>query len=314
MSGCSSRFLESDIPEEVEYVTKLIELGYKDEVGYIADNYSDNTKDILLKEYNKDYESIISINSDEKVLKYYIDNEIDIDTFLSIISDRFFRYKNIDKYIEYQEEFDEARLLVEYVNAKAYKIPYEEIEETDLTKNNLMIASKIYYLDKYVPDDLVDVDEGYYILALPKLQKEAKEAYEKMADDARSEGLDFYISTAYRSYDFQETLYNGYLAGDNQESVDSYSSRPGYSDHQIGLSADIRTKDKAFEEFTNTDEAKWLKENAHKYGFILRYPEDKEKVTGYIYESWHFRYVGEAASFIYKNNITFDEYYACYVE
>ena len=93
--------------------------------------------------------------------------------------------------------------------------------------------------------------------------------------------------------------------------VDTYSSRPGFSDHQTGLACDIGMPGYKFDMFTDTAECKCLHANAYKYGFILRYPEGKENITKYTYESWHFRYVGiEASTYIYENNITLEEYVA----
>ena len=98
-------------------------------------------------------------------------------------------------------------------------------------------------------------------------------------------------------------------------SNDDYASRPGFSEHQTGLALDIVTDNIIGNEFENTDEFKWLQENAHLYGFILRYPKDKEYITGYNYESWHYRYVGkELATKIKESGLTYDEYYAYYCE
>ena len=98
--------------------------------------------------------------------------------------------------------------------------------------------------------------------------------------------------------------------------ADSIASRPGASEHQTGLTLDIFSKDNSNKNtFKDTEVFKWLKDNSYKFGFILRYPEDKVKVTGYGYESWHYRYVGKKiAKYIYENNITFEEYYAYFIE
>ena len=147
------------------------------------------------------------------------------------------------------------------------------------------------------------------------LQTEAYQSLKEMFDVAREEKMYFYISTAYRSFDFQTALYNSYLVYDSQEVVDTYSSRPVFSDHQTGLACDIGKVGYKFSSFTDTPECKWLHENAYKYGFILRYPEGKENITKYDYESWHFRYVGkDVSTFIHDNNITLEEYYAFFVE
>lgn len=316
LCGCNSRISKVDEPAPIDFVTELIQLGYKQESAEIIDKLSDDLKEEIKSiGYDIDLEKLLLINSSEEIINYYLNNDISTVLLFNLLKDKFFMLKNIDLYIKYEKEFDNIRSLIEYVNTKSYKEPFVDAIDSDTTKDIFMIASKLYYLDKYEPDDLVNVEDGYGIINKSSLRRFAWDAYKKMADDARNNGLDFYISTAYRSYDFQNTLYNKYLQTDSQEIVDTYSSRPGYSDHQIGLSCDIRTKENAFEKFTETEEAKWLKDNAYKYGFIMRYPEEKENITGYMYESWHYRYVGiDAAEIIYENNITFDEYYAYYVE
>ena len=313
LCGCNGRISKMDKPTPVEYVTKLVELGYEQKEAEKADKFSNELKEQLLNQYDDTINELLKLDNSEELIKYYLENN---DSFVvKLAKDKFFMLNNMYHYIKYKDNFNDVRSLVEYVNAKAYLMPFIEATESDTSKDILMIGSKIYFLNDYVPEDLEDVPEGYYLLSKPQLRSEALQAYIKMADEARKEGLDFYISTAYRSYEFQNTLYNNYLKTDPQEVVDTYSSRPGYSDHQIGLSCDIRTKEKSFSDFTSTPEAQWLKENSYKYGFIMRYPENKENITGYVYESWHFRYVGlDAAKIINDNNITFDEYYSYYVE
>lgn len=310
LCGCESRILK-DEATPVEYVTKLVELGYSQDAAQIADYFNDELKTKLLNNYDSNIEKLLSQeNINEDIINCYLNNTINIDLLIDIINDHYYVNINLDLYGEYQNDFTDARSLVEYVNSKAYKKPYIEYEDSDISKDLLMIASKIYYLNDYVPDDLVDVEEEYYVLDQPQLRSVAYTAYKEMVDEARKDNIYFYISTAYRSYDFQNTLYNNYLKVDDQEVVDTYSSRPGFSDHQIGLSVDLRTKEKAFDDFVDTKEAIWLKENAYKYGFIQRYPEGKENITGYMAEAWHYRYVGKSiAEEIFMNNITFDEYY-----
>ena len=131
----------------------------------------------------------------------------------------------------------------------------------------------------------------------------------EMIRDGNSTGLNIYLSSGFRSYDTQKAIYNRYLSYDSQEEVDTYSARPGHSEHQSGYAFDVNQIDYTFDD---TPEAKWLSDNCYKYGFILRYPKGKSDETGYMYESWHFRYVGvELASKLYNNGdwITLEDYY-----
>lgn len=141
---------------------------------------------------------------------------------------------------------------------------------------------------------------------------EAREQFNIMKSDAKSAGLTLRAFSTYRSYDRQKYLYNSYMERDGKEAADSYSARPGFSEHQTGLAFDIgnnNPQNDASMSFENTKEFNWLKENSYKYGFILRYPKDKENITGFSYEPWHYRYVGEeTAKEIFSLDITLDEY------
>ncbi|ANU24329.1 M15 family metallopeptidase [Planococcus donghaensis] len=142
---------------------------------------------------------------------------------------------------------------------------------------------------------------------------EARAAFETMKAAAAEAGINLHAFSTYRNFTRQKQLYEQYVAKDGQKAADRYSARPGYSEHQTGLTFDIGEAGKeqhwAAASFGDTEGGKWLAANAHKYGFILRYLEGKEKVTGYMYESWHFRYVGnDVATEIYEKGITLEEY------
>lgn len=135
------------------------------------------------------------------------------------------------------------------------------------------------------------------------------EAFNKMQAAAKVDGLNIYISSGFRSYSYQKTLYNNYVNRDGVTVADTYSARAGHSEHQSGLAFDVNTIN---DSFANTEEGKWLNDNCYKYGFILRYPKGKSDETGYQYEPWHFRYVGvELAEKLYNNGnwITVEDYF-----
>lgn len=141
------------------------------------------------------------------------------------------------------------------------------------------------------------------------LTKETQEAFDKMSAAATLEGLKIWLSSGYRSYSAQNRIYNNYVNRDGKEKADTYSARPGHSEHQSGLAFDVNQIN---DTFNNSAEAIWLSNNCYKYGLILRYPKGKQDITGYKYESWHFRYVGvELATKLYNNGdwITLEEYY-----
>ena len=160
--------------------------------------------------------------------------------------------------------------------------------------NGILIANKTYSLPSNYGNGLT---------------KETKSAFNQMNADAKTLGLNIYISSGYRSYYDQKYIYNNYVSRDGQETADTYSARAGHSEHQTGLAFDLNSID---DSFTNTPEGKWVHDNCHKYGLILRYPKGKEHITGYMHESWHLRYVGiELAEKLYNNGdwITLEEYF-----
>lgn len=171
--------------------------------------------------------------------------------------------------------------------------------------NDIMIVNKTYSL----PSTYRGPNSDGYEYCLRCLTQETLDAFDAMQADAQSIGLNLYISSGYRSYTYQENLYNSYVNRDGKELADTYSARPGHSEHQTGLAFDLNTID---DSFANTAEGQWVKDNCQKYGLILRYPKGKENITGYQYESWHLRYVGkELAQKLYNNGdwITLEEYF-----
>lgn len=140
----------------------------------------------------------------------------------------------------------------------------------------------------------------------PGWETEAAGPLWEMIAAAKEEGIKLWMTSGYRSYYDQEYIYNGYVKRDGQEKADTYSARPGHSEHQTGLAYDLNDLDWNFGE---TPEGIWVAENCYKYGFILRYPEGKEEITGYKYEPWHIRYVGvEKATEIYESGLCLEEF------
>lgn len=178
-----------------------------------------------------------------------------------------------------------------------------------------VLVNKYNYLDEnYVPENLEKISNQYALNNM-QLVSYAKEAFEEMAKDAKKDNMSIIAMSTYRSYEYQVNLYNNYAKADGKEKADTYSGRPGYSEHQTGLAVDVYNGKESYTNFEVTEEFKWMQENAYKYGFILRFPKDKTKETGYEYESWHYRYVGrEIAEYINKNKISYEEYYAKYLQ
>ncbi|SDG42511.1 D-Ala-D-Ala carboxypeptidase. Metallo peptidase. MEROPS family M15B [Fontibacillus panacisegetis] len=170
--------------------------------------------------------------------------------------------------------------------------------------------------EDHVPTDLVYPDVRFTFkekIEKRMMRSEAAAALEKLFAGAEEDGIYLAGVSAYRSHSTQTSLFNRYVAKDGEEKAKTYSAVPGHSEHETGLSIDVSGSDgkcAAEDCFGDTKEAKWLAEHVGEYGYIIRYPEGKESITGYKYEPWHLRYVGvEIATYIVDNNITLEEYY-----
>ncbi len=140
----------------------------------------------------------------------------------------------------------------------------------------------------------------------PGVDPDAQAAVDELIAAANAQGLNIYVSSGFRSYDRQTSIYNQYVETNGKEAADTYSARPGYSEHQTGLCFDLNTIDASF---GSTPEYEWLKDNAHKYGFIIRFPLGKESITGYTFEPWHIRYLGvDTATKVYESGLCLEEY------
>lgn len=229
----------------------------------------------------------------------------------------YFKEENIDRYIKYHEENKNLDMkdVVIRVNLNLDKPYYSVTEKTPYQNKDYILVNKYIYMDSdYTPDNLEDLDLSYSRSGM-KLVKSAKVNLEKMVESAKNDGYTIRVMSSFRSYNYQVNLYNKYVENDGKEAADTYSARPGFSEHQTGLCVDIDDGKISYTNFENSPSFKWMEENAAEYGFILRYPKNKTDITGYTYESWHYRYVGKKiASYIKKHNITFDEYYAMYLD
>jgi len=169
--------------------------------------------------------------------------------------------------------------------------------------DGITYANGVLFVNKEIP-----LPEDYN----PEMQPEVIEAYTQMFEDGAAEGLNFELVSGFRSYDYQAELYNNYVSRDGKEAADRYSAEPGHSEHQTGLAIDVGSYDSAVllqTSFEYTPEFQWMKDVAHEYGFIIRYMKGKEDITGYMYEPWHLRYVGDKATEIYESGLTLEEYF-----
>ncbi len=185
---------------------------------------------------------------------------------------------------------------------------YTQIEEIAKKDDYAILVNKYRFLGQYEPTDLksLSYDEKY------QLRQKAADAFEELVSFAKLENVFIRPYSAYRSYFYQQSIYNTYVNKDGKNMADTYSARPGHSEHQTGLAVDVWSE--GLEELKESD-ANWLKENAYLFGFIVRYTKETEKITGYIEEPWHLRYLGkDLAKKVYESHLTYDEYYDLYLK
>lgn len=229
----------------------------------------------------------------------------------------YYKNKNKSRYISYYNNNKNlsATDIVTRINIGLDNAYYSKTKITPYHNKDYILVNKyIQMKDNYIPENLENLDTSYSRSGM-KLVKSAKIALEKMIDKAKKDGYTIRVISSYRSYNYQVNLYNKYKEEDGEEKADTYSARPGFSEHQTGLCIDVDDNKLNYTDFDKSSSFNWMQENAHNYGYILRYPEDKTDITGYTYESWHYRYVGQKiATYIKKHNITFDEYYVRFIE
>lgn len=220
----------------------------------------------------------------------------------------------IQTILDDEETIDPGKELNEPEQPDAYP------DEVENPYDVLAVANKEHALpEDYEPEDLVTPDIPFpFDEDLPKkhLRQVAADAIEDLVAAGEKDGVSIFGQSGFRSYDRQVELFESYAEEHGEEEANTYSARPGESEHQTGLVMDVTSEDIGFdinEDFADTEEGKWLKDHAHEYGFIIRYPEEKENITQYQYEPWHIRYVGkQAAETIYENEATLEEYFDIY--
>ena len=267
----------------LDNINKLLDIGYNsNDINNIFNNLNDESINILTKNnYMKDIINIISIN--------------------------YFKENNLDRYIKYLEKTkNDIETTITYVNIGLDNEYYTNIINIENDEDIKVLVNKYNKLRKdYVPKNLGNVSYGS-----GKLIKEAKIAFDNMCKEAKESGILIYGGSGYRSYNYQLNLYNNYVAQDGKTLADTYSARAGHSEHQTGLAMDILNNSWNYIA-ENDKEYTWLINNSHKYGFILRYPKGKEIITGYMYEPWHYRYIGvDLAKELTDSNLTYEEYIA----
>ena len=316
-----SKTLETAVIEnnyKKEYFDEYLDINYVEEDNFINNInkflQSNNVNPSINTFYEKVPKSIDVITSnkyDKNIINY-----ISLDYFKEENLDRYIKYDFIDTKSVYDTTILKEKYnyedTVTFVNAYLDKDYYSN--DIPLSKDKAskldVIVNKYYKLDKdYEPEDLTVINSKF-ASGTQKLRKEAADKFEEMASDMLKENLKIYAGSTYRSYSYQEGLYNRYVKKDGFKEAETYSARAGYSEHQLGLAVDI-VNGKWNYLSEGDKEYTWLVNNSYKYGFILRYPHESEYITGYVFEDWHFRYLGiDLATKVHESKLTYDEYIA----
>ena len=271
-----------------------------------------NINTLINKKYsNQEISMILTRGNDEDVTEFAKRDKIQY--LEEIYSIPFAKLRNYDRYMEYMNEtgVDENTAVI-HINLGMDKDIYEDPITVDSHDIDILVNKRRRLSEKFAPKNLVSISEKYAKDGNQKGVKVAVESLTKMIDAARKEGQEIFVTSGYRSYQDQLETVNTYrdLYGDSY--INNFVSLPGHSEHQTGLAFDLGSKTSSI--FRSSKEFTWMTENAHKFGFIYRFQLNKEELTGFRSEPWHFRYVGkEAAEKIYNNRLSLEEYYVMYL-
>ncbi len=286
-----------------KYLTEYIKIDYLNK-----DNFLININTFLKIGYKAEEINDIYVLSDKNISKLLKKDYLKLDNYLNITN---FNVDNYERYEDYLKEEKDIKKAIIYVNVGLDKPFYENAKKTTRLQQLDILVNKYNYIDKdYVPNNLKNIP-GY---ANIKMIDEAADNFYLFQKKAHDDGHPIIPTTAYRTYAWQKSLYNTYSNKDGKDKADTYSARPGYSEHQTGLAVDLNNPNYEGARLSQAN-YDWVLKNSYKYGFIVRYPKNKTNITGYQEEPWHLRYLGiELATKVVKSNLTYDEYYDLYIE
>lgn len=270
-------------------------------------------EDLLHLGYNlNDIEIIQNKISSIDVKEYFLKEKYNnVSSYINALN---FIPKNISRYVDYYNKNQNMTYDNIILNVNM-NLDYDFYTNVNTLHNYLDITTLVNKYNKlpdnYEIDDLVTLDNEYSKKG-EKVREVIYNDLKKMFDEAKKDNINLNVISGFRTNEKQDTLFNNSIKKNGLDHALIYSAKPGYSEHQLGLAIDINSVE---ESFKNTNEYKWLKNNSYKYGFIERYPEGKEKITGFGYEPWHYRYLGvDVATKIFTENITYEEYVAKFLK
>lgn len=273
-----------------------------------------NINNLLERGYsNSDINIILSHGTNDSVSEFAKKKKVRyLEDFYSY---DFAKIENYDKYVNYSDETGEDELeTIIYINLGLDKEDYVDSKLVSKFSVDMIVNKHNHLSNDFKPDDLTLIDNKYTGNEELYCSRIAYNAFIQMYNVAKNEGYDLVINSAYRSYQDQEDIVELYrdLYGDSY--VEKYVAKPGYSEHQTGLAFDVGSANSRI--FANSKEYTWMKDNAYKFGFVLRFDERYEGYTRFRTEPWHYRYVGtDIAKYVYEhNNMSLEEYYVMFLD
>ena len=290
-----------------KYVDNYSKIKYQNQKDIIK-----NTNILLDKGYSNDDISIILNHGNNADVSEFVKKER-IKYLEEFYQFPYAKLENYDRYVSYADSTGEdEKTTVVHVNLNMDKEKYVDYEKIDGFSYDMLVNNYHYMDPSIIPDDLIDIPKKYTGGEEYKANRVAVNSLIKMFENAKLNGLEMEVNSAYRSYDDQIEIAEFYRKWYGDNYVANYVARPGFSEHQTGLAFDVGSI--STRKFVNSDEYKWMLENSYKYGFILRFPKKGESLTGVKNEPWHFRYVGsDIARYIHEHSITFEEYYVMFL-
>jgi len=291
----------------IEYIEEYTKIEYIDKVDFV----NKINQYLNIGYTSEDINNIFKL-SEKNQIKLLNLNKKD---FLKYINIKNFNIDNLERYNKYLEETNkDIEAVVTHVNINLDKDFYTDSKVVENPNDLTIIVNKFNHVEKdFVPENLVSLFDN----SGAKMVKPAAKAYKDFIEAAKKDGITLASTTAYRSYSFQNTLYTNYVKEDGVKEADTYSARPGSSEHQLGLAVDLKNPNYYIRGVTPrlTDkDYDWVLNNSYKYGFIVRYTAEGVPITGYMEEPWHIRYLGiDLATKVYESRLTYEEYYDLYM-
>ena len=275
----------------------------------IAYNFTNECRIYRLGYPIEEARALASVLSDEQADSFIVRGEHDTIAY-PLLSERYFIAKNFDRYLAYHKADTTLTALNDIIAiVNVGRDREDSAVPCDTSKGQLMLVNGRHYLDEdYKPDDLMAFQKTY-CYEEQKALGAVVQAFMAMQQECKKQtDAQLMVNSAYRSYQQQIGTYKRNEKG--------YAARAGSSEHQTGLAIDVTSLQHPMRwPFDTSKEGVWMREHCHEYGFILRYPKKQANMIGYKYEPWHLRYVGmETAKRVHDEDITFDEYYAFYLD